>query len=152
MIYELSYGKWGPLISLVLQNVVTYHRVPLPDSTEGVSECFQPKLPLTPPQLTLTFTHPPHPYRILSFFNFISWLWNLHSDPYSAVPLTEYAPEALPHMVIKELQLISSYYRIKRSSVLQFVVENSPQKILKTQDETNLNHMPCWKGIWKKCL
>lgn len=25
MIYELSYGKWGPLIFLTLQDVVAYH-------------------------------------------------------------------------------------------------------------------------------
>ena len=46
------------------------------------------------------------------------------------MPLSEYVTEALPHMVIKELHLIASYYRIKGAQELQFVVENSPQKIL----------------------
>lgn len=44
MIYELSYGKWGPLIFLTLQDVVTYQRVSFPDSTEEAAECFPPKL------------------------------------------------------------------------------------------------------------
>lgn len=39
------------------------------------------------------------------------------------VPLTEYFPEALPHMVIKELHLITAYYRIKRARILQFVAK-----------------------------
>ena len=55
MIYELSYGKWGPLIFLTLQDVVTYQRVSFPDSAEGVSECFHPELLLLPPPTNTVF-------------------------------------------------------------------------------------------------
>lgn len=48
MIYELSYGKWGPLIFLTLQDVVTYQRGSFPYSTEGASEYFPPKVLPTP--------------------------------------------------------------------------------------------------------
>lgn len=34
------------------------------------------------------------------------------------VPFSEYLTEALPHVVIKELHLIASYYRIKRAQEL----------------------------------
>lgn len=58
MIYELSHGKWGPLISLTLQDVVTYHRVSFLDSMAGASECFHSPLPLPPPANTDFYPFP----------------------------------------------------------------------------------------------
>lgn len=46
MIYELSYGKWGPLIFLTLQDAVAYPSL-LSYPTEGKSECLIPKCPTT---------------------------------------------------------------------------------------------------------
>lgn len=56
MIYELSYGKWGPLIFLTLQDAVTCHRMFFLESMEGVSECFHPQLPLPPPPANTDFS------------------------------------------------------------------------------------------------
>lgn len=43
MIYELSYGKWGPLVFLTLQDVVAYQF--LLWTNEGGAESLIPKCP-----------------------------------------------------------------------------------------------------------
>lgn len=131
VIYELSYGKWGPLIFLTLQNVVTYHRVSFPDSTEGASECFHSKLPLPPLPTnaefySFSFIHKEFTAPLSSSTEYEFLIQTL----ISLLAITEYVPEALPHVVIKELHLIASHYKIKRARVLQFVAENRPWKIL----------------------
>lgn len=52
MIYELSYGKWGLLIFLTLQNVVTYQSL----SSWLNQSCFHSKRSLFPP-LIWAFAH-----------------------------------------------------------------------------------------------
>ena len=128
MIYDLSYGKWGSLIFLTLQNIVTYQS---PSLTQG-KVCLNVSIPNSHHlklHLTRTFTHSPSSIRNLQPLEVINWVWMLDSNSYSTVAITEYGPEALLHMVIKEPHLIASYCRIKRARVLHLVAECSPWNI-----------------------
>lgn len=60
MIYELSYGKWGPLIFLTLQDVVAYHSLlsgPKKAGLNASSQSAHSSLPRHPPITEFLSTH-----------------------------------------------------------------------------------------------
>lgn len=83
MIYELSYGKWGLLIFLTLQNVVTYQSL----SSWLNQSCFHSKCSLFPPLIWafahFTLTHE----KCVTFLSSLSII--LDSNLSSAVAATE---------------------------------------------------------------
>lgn len=83
MIYELSYGKRGPLIPLTLQNVATCQS-PLSWLNWRCVCMFSSLTAPTSTPMNTNFYPSPLIHRVCSFFNFIVWVWILHSDPYSA--------------------------------------------------------------------
>lgn len=118
MIYELSYGKWDPLIFLTLQDVVTYHRISFSLtqrlSRRSVLMFTSPAAPTSTPTNTDFYTVISIPKEFAASLSH-HWVWILDSKAYSAVAITVYVPNALLRMVIKELPLIASYCRIKRA-------------------------------------